>query len=374
MTDVLEGRQQNGASETGNQGWVIFETLGVDAGQEACVVSEGGLARDFASRMKRSWSVATNRGDAAKLREAAQKAISAVLKARKPLHDRVWLSQNRTAVSYAAPILSSNGEIFGVQVYIAAAGEAPPPPRTVGTFEWDFATMRSEHTPIVEEKILGIDTTQPNRSLPEIWRFFTAFDKRDAYTVYVGQIGHGQIEPSQPFAAEISLEGDDKVLRCVHMTTRGREIGGRKTIAGLIHDLTDETHPKRDFHREYSKTQAMTIEKSLAEPMGIGYLELITGLFLEWDVTPPGPLARWRTEVAEIHEKSRDAFLHARESLRNGDALSLDVVLFVRFSESEAWTPAELTITGVATASAEHGVTVVQAMVLVRPGTGPLCW
>lgn len=376
MTDLLEGgRQRENSTDTRHLGWVIYETLGIRTGEEPSVVSEGGQARDFASRTRGTWEVAKrSNSDRAKAREAAQNAVKAAYTSRKPLHARVWLPGNRTAVAYADPLLSAEGDVFGVQVFVGAPGEAPPPPRTVGTFEWDYGTQRTRHSGPVEQKILGIDMSQPDRALPEIWQFFTAFDKRDAYTMYVGAFGHGELGPGAPFAAEISLKGDDGGFRCVHMTVRSIERAGQKSIGGLIHDITDETPPKQDFHREYSKTQVMTLEKSLAEPMGIGYLELITGLFLEWDVPPPGPLARWATEVAQIHEKSRAELDRARASLRNGEALSVDLVLFVRFSESEAWIPADLTITGVATASAEHGVTVAQSTVLVRPGTGPLSW
>jgi hypothetical protein len=376
MTETLEN-EVGKATKSKQTEWLVIETLGVDAGHAPAVVAEGGEEKDFHSlrNWNRKWRA--SRGltldERFRLHRLVEQAVTTVVSTGKALREpHVIASKERgdlEVLVVAHPVLSARGEVFGVQLWMGEPSSTIPVLRSVGSFEWDAQTQLTEHGPNVEE-ILGFGAGVEQRAVQDVWGNILELVHRYAeYADFVGSFCEGTIASGAPFASEVSIKygGDPNNRRLTYMTTRTREDSRGKRIVGLFHDITTEMkQPRQNQDRETLRAVAA------ANPdAATCRLLLASGLFLDWYSTPHGDLARWEVEVPEFHEKSQKELDATLIGLRDGTIESAKLVLFMKFSGDSKWIPADLTITplgGAQPGEISHGV------VLVRPGTGPLCW
>ncbi len=293
--------------------WLLVETLG--PGLEPTVVAEGGRAREWtsASRARRRFGPA-----------AAELLAELVRRARR---DDAASEVHGTAAGVrgiAVPIRCAFGAVHGVQVWIGANGDRPPPRRPVAAGDWMSETELAHHGPGLEELVFARATAAARsvRTPPEVFGRMVRFDGRTDYLAVVAGT-----DPAARWQGEADFLGDDGRVRGIRMVVRVHRLGRHVTRA-LVYDVTDLRPPQP------AADLAMTRAVARAAEVGIAFVELEMGLVYEWTNEPPAPLHRWLTERPVLHPDDLEVYRAACRAILAGADIR-ELIVRVRFADTD---------------------------------------
>ncbi len=293
--------------------WLLVETLG--PGVEPTVVAEGERAREWTSvsRPRRRFG------------PAAAELLAALIENGR--HDDAESEVRRTVAGLsgiAVPIRCAFGAVHGVQVWIGASGDRPPPRRPVAAWDWMSETELAHHGPGLEELVFARAPAQARsvRTPPEVFGRMVRFDGRMAYLAVVAGT-----DPSARWQGEADFLGDDGRVRGIRMVVRVHRLGRHVTRA-LVYDVTDLRPPQP------AADLAMTRAVARAADVGIGFVELAMGLVYEWTNEPPPPLQRWLTERPVLHPDDLVVYRAACRAIMSGAEVRA-LTVRVRFADTE---------------------------------------
>ncbi|WP_128645607.1 GAF domain-containing protein [Rhodococcus sp. BS-15] len=330
----------------GARDWMVAEILTGDPAA-ATLVYEGAKRRDFTKLSRRSFA------NHPTVLEKILEVISEVAQDRTPRSKQARLPSGDEFAVQGVPIHGGTGEVFGVQLWVGRPDESIPPRRTVGTFCWNARTDTTVHGNRIEEEILGMTPAAPEeRVIPQIFRFFEAFDKQPQYLEFVGDLLEERLEEASQFGGQIDLRGEDHKLRRVYMTVRSSYESNGPVIRGLVHDISDVEPPQPTSDRQVVRETAALMSST---DRGIGLVDLRSGIITEWLAHPREDLDAWASEVPQIHPGDQPKYETIRQSLSANDVRVAELILHVRFAHSD-WIPVDVTITAVGREGPSQGL------------------
>ncbi len=276
--------------------WLLVETLAPTSGPT--IVADGPRVREWTSLSRAGRSLGA--GASALAATAVELAAAAVPSGSVESADgRIVVSEGGwTAI--AVPVFCSFGAVHGVQVWVGAAGQQPPPRRAVAAWDWDSGTELAHHGPGLEELAFARarEHVRVVRTPPEVFGRMVRFDERMGYTAVVAGT-----DPAGRWQGELAIRGDDEIVRNFQLVVRVHREDPHLAVStrtahvtrALLHEITDVSPPRPDTDL------AITRAVSRSPDAGVGFVELAMGLVYEWASPPPPPLERWSTERPIVH-------------------------------------------------------------------------
>ncbi|NKY88683.1 GAF domain-containing protein [Nocardia veterana] len=328
-----------GEADTVGSSWLLVETLG--PGAEPTIVADGPRIREWTSPAR------AGRALGAAATTLAATAIDAALGAAPAKYPQVSddsVADGRIVLTeadwtaIAVPIFCSFGAVHGVQLWLGAAGQQPPPRRAVAAWDWDSGTELAHHGPGLEELAFARapENVRLVRTPPEVFGRMVRFDERMAYTAVVAGT-----DPAGRWQGELAIRGDDEVVRNFQLVIRVHRADphlGAATPArtahitrALLHEITDVSPPRPDTDL------AITRAVSRSGRAGVGFVELAMGVVYEWTSVPPPPLHRWSTERPLVHPDDQQTYRGAFATVfaGTGDSAATEFTFRLRFADSE---------------------------------------
>lgn len=324
-----------GAESVGSP-WLLVETLAPARGPT--IVADGPRAREWTNLSRAGRSLGA--GASALAAAAVDTAVVAVPAAasgpgaESAADGRIVVSEGGWTV-IAVPVFCSFGAVHGVQLWVGAEGQQPPPRRAVAAWDWDSDTELAHHGPGLEELAFARapEHVRVVRTPPEVFGRMVRFDERMAYTAVVAGT-----DPAGRWQGELAIRGDDEIVRNFQLVIRvHREdphLASPRTAhvtRALLHEITDVSPPRPDTDL------AITRAVSRSADAGVGFVELRLGLVYEWASPPPPPLERWSTERPLVHPDDQREYRAAFAAVfaDDIDAPARELVFRIRFEHSD---------------------------------------
>lgn len=340
--------------------WLVIETLGFTDGIEPTVVARGHQKRQFTRLNRQPGPV--------KVKETVNKVVAEVVAKGEPVVEPTsGFGPHVGVAACGVPIFGPEAVVYGVQVWVGLVTATPPPPESVGTFEFDVERQVTKHGPGHDQQILGLQDDSDTRTLQEIWKHFDRFDDEEAYREYLDSLAADEFESGHEFAAEIYLTSADGVHRRIQMSVRSKKTTAGRRILGLLHDTTEGEKPRSMSDRQIARAAAHLAAQDADS--GLAQIDLNTGIVFEWLKTPPTPFDQWEKQNPEFDIRTTKALADARAAIQNGSIKSDTITATLRFpSDDDSWKLADLTISAIGEADHQQDKTIRVAMIQIgRP-------
>ncbi|OXR42438.1 hypothetical protein B7C42_05639 [Nocardia cerradoensis] len=313
--------------------WLLVETLAPASGPT--IVADGPRVREWTSLSRAGRSLGA--GASALAAAAVELAAAAV-----PSDSVAESADNRIVVSeggwtaIAVPVFCSFGAVHGVQLWVGAARQQPPPRRAVAAWDWDSDTELAHHGPGLEELAFARarEHVRVVRTPPEVFGRMVRFDERMGYTAVVAGT-----DPAGRWQGELAIRGDDEIVRNFQLVIRVHREDPHSAVStrtahitrALLHEITDVSPPRPDTDL------AITRAVSRSPDAGVGFVELALGLVYEWASPPPPPLEGWSTERPIVHPDDQRDYRAAFAAVfaDDIDAPAREFVFRIRFEQSD---------------------------------------